>query len=95
MTPIAIALGSNVGDREAHLNDAVASLAAFVSNIRLSRFFETEPVETAGQQRNAMGRRRNRRATLRARDLLQLMLDVEDLPGLYVAPSRRRPHGRY
>ena len=54
MTPIAIALGSNVGDREQHLTDAVASLSAFVSNVHLSRFFETEPVDMAGSQRRVI-----------------------------------------
>ena len=47
LTTAAIALGSNVGDREQHLTDAVASLSAFVSNVHLSRFFETEPVDMA------------------------------------------------
>jgi 2-amino-4-hydroxy-6-hydroxymethyldihydropteridine diphosphokinase len=86
MIPIAIALGSNVGDREQHLNDAVASLAAFVSNIRLSRFFETEPVDMPGPQGHVINAAAAGETTLRARDLLQLMLEIEDHLG------RTRPH---
>jgi 2-amino-4-hydroxy-6-hydroxymethyldihydropteridine diphosphokinase len=86
MTPVAIALGSNVGDREQHLTDAVASLAAFVSNIHLSRFFETEPVDMAGSQRRVINAAATGETTLRARDLLRLMLDIEDHLG------RTRPH---
>lgn len=86
MTPVAIALGSNVGDREQHLNDAISSLGAFVSNIHLSRFFETEPVDMAGPQRHVINAAATGETTLRARDLLQLMLDIEDHLG------RTRPH---
>ena len=86
MTPIAIALGSNVGDRAQHLTDAVASLSAFVSNVHLSRFFETEPVDMAGSQRRVINAAATGETTLRARDLLQLMLAIEDLLG------RTRPH---
>jgi len=86
MTPIAIALGSNVGDREQHLTDAVASLSAFVSNVHLSRFFETDPVDMAGPQRRVVNAAATGETTLRARDLLQLMLAIEDHLG------RTRPH---
>ena len=86
MTPIAIALGSNVGDREQHLTDAVASLSAFVSNVHLSRFFETDPVDMAGSQRRVINAAATGETTLRARDLLQLMLAIEDHLG------RTRPH---
>jgi len=86
LTPIAIALGSNVGDREQHLNDAIASLAAFVSGIRLSRFFETEPIDMPGAQQRVINAAATGETTLRAPDLLQLMLDIEEHLG------RTRPH---
>ena len=38
---VAIALGSNVGDREATLQGAVNALSPFVQHIRLSSFHET------------------------------------------------------
>src|SRR5258705_11368623 len=41
---IAIALGSNLGDREAQLRAAVAALGPVLSHLRVSSFHETEPV---------------------------------------------------
>jgi 2-amino-4-hydroxy-6-hydroxymethyldihydropteridine diphosphokinase len=49
MTPVAIALGSNLGDRERYLREASARLTAFVVNLRLSSFHETEPVDVGPQ----------------------------------------------
>lgn len=43
MTPVAIALGSNLGNRERNLRDAAERLAASVSDLHLSSFHETEP----------------------------------------------------
>jgi 2-amino-4-hydroxy-6-hydroxymethyldihydropteridine diphosphokinase len=44
-----LSLGSNVGDREAHLGDALARLAATGRVIAVSSFYETEPVEFTSQ----------------------------------------------
>ena len=49
MTPVAIALGSNLGDREQHLRDAAQRLAAVVSQLQLSTFHETKPVGVGEQ----------------------------------------------
>ena len=49
MTPVAIALGSNLGDRDRHLRDAVERLAASVLDLHLSSFHETEPVGVGAQ----------------------------------------------
>jgi 2-amino-4-hydroxy-6-hydroxymethyldihydropteridine diphosphokinase len=43
-TPVAIALGSNLGDREAHLQRAFTDLASVVSHLRTSSIHQTEPV---------------------------------------------------
>lgn len=43
-TPVAIALGSNVGNRRAHLDFAVQRLGQFLSRLRVSPYLETEPV---------------------------------------------------
>lgn len=40
-----LSLGSNLGDRQAHLRDAIARLAAVGRILQLSSFYETEPVE--------------------------------------------------
>jgi 2-amino-4-hydroxy-6-hydroxymethyldihydropteridine diphosphokinase len=45
-----VSLGSNLGDREANLRDAIARLGELGSASRVSALYETEPVEVAGQQ---------------------------------------------
>lgn len=42
-TPVAIALGTNLGDRRAHLAFAVASLSSILQDLRVSRPIETAP----------------------------------------------------
>lgn len=44
-----LSLGSNVGDREATLRDAIARLEAVGRVISVSSFYETEPVEVTDQ----------------------------------------------
>jgi len=46
----AIALGSNLGDRRAHLEWAVDRLRELLTNLRVSSFIETEPVDMPGPQ---------------------------------------------
>ena len=44
-----LSLGSNIGDREAHLRDALARLGANGRVVAVSSFYETEPVEFTRQ----------------------------------------------
>jgi 2-amino-4-hydroxy-6-hydroxymethyldihydropteridine diphosphokinase len=44
-----LSLGSNIGDRQAHLRDAIARLEAHGSVLSASSFYETEPVEFTDQ----------------------------------------------
>jgi len=44
MDRVAIALGSNLGDRRAHLDYAVSRLQDSFANLRVSRYYETDPV---------------------------------------------------
>lgn len=85
MVPVAIALGSNLGDREAQLRDAVAALAVAVPGLRVSTLHDTEPVGVGVQPRflnaAAIGH-----TSLSARDLLAELLDIERRHG------RERPH---
>jgi 2-amino-4-hydroxy-6-hydroxymethyldihydropteridine diphosphokinase len=46
----AVALGSNLGDRRAHLDFAVSRLKTSFANLRVSRYHETEPVGAPGPQ---------------------------------------------
>ena len=49
MVPVAIALGSNLGDRRLHLTTAVDALGAWLQDIRVSEFIETPPEGVAPQ----------------------------------------------
>ena len=44
-----LSLGSNIGDREAHLQDAISRLAPLGQVDPVSSFYETEPVEVTDQ----------------------------------------------
>lgn len=74
--PVAIALGSNLGDRQRTLNEALAVLAEHVRELRVSRFHETDPVGVGSQPRFL-----NAAATgltgVSARDLLDALLNIE------------------
>src|SRR3981081_1495856 len=48
-TDVYLSLGSNVGDRENNLREAVARLESAGSVVSVSSFYETEPVEVTNQ----------------------------------------------
>jgi 2-amino-4-hydroxy-6-hydroxymethyldihydropteridine diphosphokinase len=48
--PVAIALGSNLGDRRAHLDWAIGQLRQFLHNVAVSSIIETAPVEVPDEQ---------------------------------------------
>jgi 2-amino-4-hydroxy-6-hydroxymethyldihydropteridine diphosphokinase len=50
VTRVALALGSNLGDRQAFLDSAVARLRTILTDLRRSAIFETEPVGIRGPQ---------------------------------------------
>ena len=85
MPPVAIALGSNLGDRVAHLTVAAARLCQLLTDFRLSTFHETEPVAVSAQPRflNAAATGTTR---LSAGELLQHLLAIE------AACGRARPY---
>ena len=82
---VAVALGSNLGDRERCLREAVGALRTSISRLRVSAFHETDPVGVEPQPRflNAVAVGETQ---LAARGLLAALLDVERRFG------RERPH---
>ena len=50
MVVAAIALGSNLGDRRAHLDYAASRLSSLLRDIRVSRYIETAPVDVPDEQ---------------------------------------------
>jgi 2-amino-4-hydroxy-6-hydroxymethyldihydropteridine diphosphokinase len=87
LTRVAIALGSNLGNREAALTFAISRLSPLVSNLTVSAYIETEP-EGEGLQDQplylnavAVGD-----TALSARELLDHLLAIE------LAYGRARPY---
>jgi 2-amino-4-hydroxy-6-hydroxymethyldihydropteridine diphosphokinase len=86
-TTVVIALGSNLGDRQAALDFAVARLAPLVSNLTVSSVVETEPAGEGLQDQPlylnavAIGH-----TALTAREMLDALLAIEKACG------RERPY---
>jgi 2-amino-4-hydroxy-6-hydroxymethyldihydropteridine diphosphokinase len=74
----AVALGSNLGDRAAHLNHAVARLRDVLVGLRVSRFYDTVPVGAAGPQPLYLNAAAVGEAALPARELLEALLAIEN-----------------
>ena len=85
MTRVAIALGSNLGDRERNLRKAVQQLAAFVCDLQVSSFHETAP-EGVGVQPMFLNAAAVGNTRLPAQGLLAELLAIEQTLG------RERPH---
>lgn len=85
MNNAAIALGSNLGDREAQLASAVQHLQHLLTGVRVSSWHETAPVGVSPQPHFLNGAVVGRTA-LGARALLDQLLAIEHVHG------RRRPH---
>jgi 2-amino-4-hydroxy-6-hydroxymethyldihydropteridine diphosphokinase len=77
VTPVAIALGSNLGDREQNLHDAIAALTPIVQNLRTSTFHDTAPVGVAGPQPRYLNAVIVGETTLSANALLERLLQIE------------------
>ena len=76
MTRVAIALGSNLGDREGYLRSAIAALQPSVSHLRVSTFHDTAPVGV-GPQPTFLNATAVGETSLGARALLDTLLAVE------------------
>ncbi len=85
MTRVAIALGSNLGDRERYLREAASAAGDFIANLRSSSFHDTAPVGV-GDQPTFLNAAAVGETTLSPRHLLARLLAVEQRFG------RERPH---
>jgi 2-amino-4-hydroxy-6-hydroxymethyldihydropteridine diphosphokinase len=74
---VAIALGSNLGDRSAHLNFAVLRLQTLLAGLRVSRYHDTVPVGMTGPQPLFLNAAAVGDTTLDARALLEALLAIE------------------
>ena len=83
---VAIALGSNVGDRRATLNAAIDALRSVVGGLRSSSFFDT-PYVAADVQPSVLNAAVAGVTSLQAHPLLERLLTIEHDFG------RTRPYG--
>ena len=86
MVICAVALGSNLGDRRAHLDFAVSKLQALLRGLRVSRYYDTVPVGVPGPQGLYLNAAAVGGTLLGARQLL------EALQGIEQARGRERPY---
>ncbi|MGE0359700.1 MAG: 2-amino-4-hydroxy-6-hydroxymethyldihydropteridine diphosphokinase [Vicinamibacterales bacterium] len=87
-TRVAIALGSNLGDRAAHLQWALLQLRAVIRGLEASPFEETAPVEVSDVQPDYLNAVAVGRTSLAPEALLDVLL------GLETARGRVRPGPR-
>ena len=78
---VAIALGSNLGDRKANLELAREYLRPFLTEYRASSTYETEPVGVPGPQPPFLYAAVVGRTELSARALLEKLLEIEQQAG--------------
>jgi 2-amino-4-hydroxy-6-hydroxymethyldihydropteridine diphosphokinase len=83
--PLAIALGSNLGDRDASLRAAIDQLRPTIKSMRTSSFHETAPVGV-GDQPMFLNAAVVGETALSAHDVLKTLLDIEARLG------RERPY---
>jgi 2-amino-4-hydroxy-6-hydroxymethyldihydropteridine diphosphokinase len=82
----AVALGSNLGDRQAHLDHAVNSLRTLLSNLVVSTYRDTVPVGVVGPHSLFLNAAATGETRLPLRALLEALLVIERERG------RERPH---
>jgi len=76
LTRVAIALGSNLGDREDYLRSALDALTPSLDRLRISTFHDTAPVGV-GPQPTFLNAAAVGETSLSARALLETLLAVE------------------
>jgi 2-amino-4-hydroxy-6-hydroxymethyldihydropteridine diphosphokinase len=82
----AVALGSNLGDRTAHLDHAISRLGDILDDLRVSRFYDTVPVGAPGPQPLFLNAAAVGMTTMAAREVLGTLLAIEQERG------RERPY---
>ena len=88
MAPVAIALGSNLDDRRANLDYAIARLPSILSDLLVSRIIETDPVDVVGSQARFLNAAATGTYGGTPQALLAGLLRIEEERG------RKRPHPR-
>jgi 2-amino-4-hydroxy-6-hydroxymethyldihydropteridine diphosphokinase len=74
---VAIALGSNLGDRRAHLDFAVSRLAGLLRDLRVSSYLDTTPVDVSGEQPDFLNAAAIGNTALAPLELLGALMAIE------------------
>jgi 2-amino-4-hydroxy-6-hydroxymethyldihydropteridine diphosphokinase len=74
---VAVALGSNLGDRRAHLDYAASRLEHLLDDLRISRSLETDPIGVPDQQPRFLNAVAVGTTALSPRALLDALLAIE------------------
>ena len=82
--PVYIALGSNLGDREAHLAHAITRLSGILSDLRVSSFYNTPAEGVTEPQPDYLNAALSGMTTLPPADLLEAMESALELQGVLV-----------
>ncbi len=77
----AVALGSNLGDRRAHLDYAAAKLHGLLASLKISRYYDTKPEGVSGPQPMFLNAAAVGETTMSARALLEALMVIEDEQG--------------
>ena len=81
MDRVAVALGSNLGDRRTHLDFAVSRLRDLLSDLRVSSYHETDPVDAPDPQPRYFNAAAVGLSPLAPRALLDALLSIEQERG--------------
>ena len=77
----AVALGSNLGDRRAHLDYAASKLHGLLAGLKVSRYYDTKPEGVSGPQPMFLNAAAVGETTMSAHALLEALLAIEDEQG--------------
>jgi 2-amino-4-hydroxy-6-hydroxymethyldihydropteridine diphosphokinase len=83
---VAVAFGSNLGDRRAHLEFAFTRLRGLLANLRTSSIYETDPVDVPNEQPRFLNAAAVGETMVTPRELLEALLAIERARG------RERPY---
>ena len=78
---MAIALGSNLGDREANLTFGLSALPGFITNLEQSKWHDTTPVGVSLDQPRYLNGVVIGETELSARELLDRLREIENAAG--------------
>ena len=81
MTKVAIALGSNLGDRRAHLDFAIAELSKLLTDVRVSSIIESDPLDVPDEQPRYLNAVAVGKTNLEPEKLLEALVTIERVRG--------------